>query len=81
MVVVGKSYGIYVVVTTSLLYGEYGFYDAVTIPSLVSAGATEDKAAWHLFTELNSYLRLLSEFDTFDEAATYFTDALHSAVL
>ena len=40
-----------------------------------------DKADWRLFTDLTSSVRPLDDFGTCDEAATYFTDALHSAAL
>ena len=40
-----------------------------------------DKADWHHFTELTSFLRPLSDFTTCDEAVVYFTDTLLSAAL
>ena len=40
-----------------------------------------NKADRHLFSELSSSIRPLSDFHTCDAAAIYFTDALHSAAL
>lgn len=40
-----------------------------------------DKADWERFGELSSSVRQLTDFGTCDEAAIYFTDALHSAAV
>ena len=40
-----------------------------------------DRANWQYFTELTSHIRQFSDFTDCNEAATYFTDALHASAI
>ena len=54
---------------------------ANSVPQSRSPRWRLDKADWHLFTQLTTSFRPLTDFDTCDEAAMYCANAIHSAAI